>query len=162
MNFPASVTNTQHDHPGQKVLEYLAQLQQHNALLKASLALSQKALARSQKALALSQKENTLQQELITRLQINASNHPSHLLKRAYLSRPVMFLRGLPGMAFHVQDLVIKPTSVEYLLDQWITPDGKTVTDRPPARLHGHHYGPTLQACILHQYFGGGAQQPDH
>ena len=52
MNFLFPVTN---DHSGQKVLEYLAELQQHNALLKESL--------------ALSQKENALQQELTTELQ---------------------------------------------------------------------------------------------
>ena len=69
MNLLSSVSNTQHDHPGQKILEYLAQLQQHNALLKESLALSQKALAQSREALALSQKENALQQELIAKLQ---------------------------------------------------------------------------------------------
>ena len=62
MNFPLSVTNAQHDHPGQKVLEYLALLQQQNALLK-------EALAQSQNALALSQKENALQKELIAKLQ---------------------------------------------------------------------------------------------
>ena len=69
MNLLSSVSNTQHDHPGQKILEYLAQLQQHNALLKESLALSQKALAQSQETLALPQKENALQQEQITQLQ---------------------------------------------------------------------------------------------
>ena len=55
MNLLSSVSNTQHDHPDQKILE--------------SLALSQKALAQSQEALALSQKENALQQELIAKLQ---------------------------------------------------------------------------------------------
>ena len=69
MNPLSSVSNTQHDHPGQKILEYLAQLQQHNALLRESLALSQKALAQSRETLALSQKENALQQEQITQLQ---------------------------------------------------------------------------------------------
>ena len=69
MNLLSSVSNTQHDHPGQKILGDLAQLQQHNALLKESLALSQKALAQSQETLALSQKGNALQQELIAKLQ---------------------------------------------------------------------------------------------
>ena len=62
--------------------------------------------------------------------------------------------------AFHVQDLELKATSVEYLLEQWITPDGKTITASPPANLHGHHYGPTLQAYILHQHFGCAVTQP--
>ncbi len=51
MNFPFPEAN---DHSGQKVLEYLAQLQRHNALLRESL--------------ALPQKENVLQQEQITQL----------------------------------------------------------------------------------------------
>ena len=62
MNLPSSVINAQHGHPGQKVLEHLAQFQKRNALLKESLDLSQKALARSQE-------ENALRQELAARLQ---------------------------------------------------------------------------------------------
>ena len=34
------------------------------------------------------------------------------------------------------------------------------VTAKPPMNLHGHHYGPTLQAYILHQYYGCGVTQP--
>ena len=70
-----------------------------------------------------------------------------------------MTLTALPVL--HRQPIkVIKATSVEYFLDQWITPDGKTVTAKPPVNLRGHHYGPTLQACILHQYYGCGDTQP--
>ena len=78
---------------------------------------------------------------------------------------------------------MIKVTIVKYLLDQWITPDGKTITAKPPANLHGHHYDDTtLLAYILHHYYGcgvptatagmalgywplhlaGGTEQPDH
>ncbi|UYM17702.1 DUF1601 domain-containing protein [Endozoicomonas euniceicola] len=49
MNFPSSVTNAQHGYPGQKVLEYLAQLQQQNAWLKQPLGWSQKEPESSQK-----------------------------------------------------------------------------------------------------------------
>ncbi|UYM17692.1 DUF1601 domain-containing protein [Endozoicomonas euniceicola] len=49
MNFPSSVTNAQHGYPGQKVLEYLAQLQQQNAWLKQPLDWSQKEPESSQK-----------------------------------------------------------------------------------------------------------------
>ncbi|UYM17688.1 DUF1601 domain-containing protein [Endozoicomonas euniceicola] len=49
MNFPSPVTNAQHGYPGQKVLEYLAQLQQRNAWLKQPLDWSQKEPESSQK-----------------------------------------------------------------------------------------------------------------
>ncbi|UYM17686.1 DUF1601 domain-containing protein [Endozoicomonas euniceicola] len=49
MNFPSPVTNAQHGYPGQKVLEYLAQLQQQNAWLKQPLGWSQKEPESSQK-----------------------------------------------------------------------------------------------------------------
>ncbi|UYM17703.1 DUF1601 domain-containing protein [Endozoicomonas euniceicola] len=49
MNFPSSVTNAQHGYPGQKVLEYLVQLQQQNAWLKQPLDWSQKEPESSQK-----------------------------------------------------------------------------------------------------------------
>ena len=62
---------------------------------------------------------------------------------------------------FHVQELTIKTTSFEYLLEQWVTPDGKTITAKPPANLHGHHYGPVLQAYLLHQYHGCSVTQPE-
>ncbi|MBO9495030.1 transposase [Thalassotalea sp. G20_0] len=217
-------------------MDYLAQLQQHNTLLKESLALSQKALA-------LSQKENVLQKKLIARLQAQSVQQQEQITQlqekvevleaetrrlkklppkpdikpdtkppddsdgppgtppatgqgdeagpdgvpKHKVSKPDESTRNQrnqppkpppeksirvpacdvpPGSVwngttpFYVQDLVIKATSVEYLLDQWITPDGKTVTARPTANLHGHHYGPTLQAHIFHQYFGCGVTQP--
>ena len=65
MNFPFPVTS---DHSGQKVLEYLAQLQQHNALLKESLALSQKVNVLQQELTAQLQAQGVQQQEQITQL----------------------------------------------------------------------------------------------
>lgn len=62
---------------------------------------------------------------------------------------------------FHVQELVIQTSSIEYLLEQWVTPDGQTITAKPPASLHGHHYGPMLQAYVLHQYHGCSVTQPE-
>ena len=61
---------------------------------------------------------------------------------------------------FDIQELTIKAASISYLLAQWITPDGKTITAKPPNSLHGHHYGATLQAYILHQYYGCSVTQP--
>lgn len=55
---------------------------------------------------------------------------------------------------FHVQELTINTSSIEYQLEQWITPDRKAVTAKPPVDLHGHHYGLVLQAYVLHQHHG--------
>ena len=62
---------------------------------------------------------------------------------------------------FHVQELTIQASSLQYLLEQWITPDGQTITAKPPADLHGHHYGPFLQSYVLHQYHGCSVTQPE-
>ncbi|MBO9484589.1 hypothetical protein [Salinisphaera sp. G21_0] len=182
-------------------MDYLAQLQQHNTMLKESLALSQKALA-------LSQKENVLQKELIARLQAQSVQQQEQITqlqeKVEVLEADIRRLKKLPPKPdikpdtkppddsdgppgtppatgqgdeadpdgvpkhkvskpdestrnqrkqppkpppeksirvpacdvppgsvwngttpFYVQDLVIKAPSVEYLLDQWITPTGK-------------------------------------
>ena len=62
--------------------------------------------------------------------------------------------------SYDVQDLEIKTSMTRYLLEQWITPDGKTITARPPESTNGHHFGHQLQCLILHQYFGCGVTQP--
>ena len=62
---------------------------------------------------------------------------------------------------FHVQELTIQTSSFEYLLEQWMTPDGQTITAKPPADLQGHHYGPMLQAYVIHQYHGCSVTQPE-
>ena len=62
---------------------------------------------------------------------------------------------------FYVQELAIQTSTVEYLLEQWVTTDGQTITAKPPANLHGHHYGPVLQAYVLHQYHGCSVTQPE-
>ncbi|MGI2030245.1 IS66 family transposase [Endozoicomonas acroporae] len=210
-------------------MEYLAQLQQHNTLLKESLALSQKENILQKELIARLQAQGVQQQEQITQLQEKVEVLEAEIRRLKKLppkpdikpnTKPPDDSDGPPGTPpatgqgdeadpdgvpkhkvskpdestrnqrkqppkpppeksvrvpacdvppgstwngttpFYVQDLVIKATSVEYLLDQWITPDGKTVTAKPPANLHGHHYGPTLQAHILHQYFGCGVTQP--
>jgi len=228
-----STINTQHDHPSQKVLEYLAQLQEQNASLLDALALLQQENALQQELIDKLQAQHevqiTQQQEQITQLKekIEALEAEIRRLKRLppkpdikpnskppddsddssgdppvadqsdeadpnsvpkhKVSKPDETTRNQrkqppkpppeksisvpacdvpPGStwngttAFYVQDLEIKATRVEYLLDQWITPDGKTITAKPPVSLHGHHYGPTLQAYILHQHFGCSVTQP--
>ena len=46
---------------------------------------------------------------------------------------------------FTVQELEIKAKSVRYWLEQWLTPEGKTLSGRLPDSLHVHHFGPELQ-----------------
>ncbi|WP_067518354.1 IS66 family transposase [Endozoicomonas ascidiicola] len=229
MNFLSSSTNVELTHSGKKILEYLAQLQQQNALLQESLALTQKENALQQELISKLQEQHVQQQELITQLQgkvgaleaeirrlkklppkpdikpnskptddsddssddppatdQNDEADPDSVPKRK-VSKPDERTRkqrkqppkpppekSIPVPAidvpsgstwngttpYHVQDLLLKATCVEYRLEQWITPDGKTITAKPPASLHGHHYGPTLQAYVLHQHFGCAVTQP--
>ena len=72
-----------------------------------------------EETLTLSQKNNALQWELTTRLQ---------------------------KQDIQQQEPITQLQEKDEALEQWITPDGKSITARPPASLHGHHYGSTLQA----------------
>ena len=62
--------------------------------------------------------------------------------------------------SFTVQELEIKAKSVRYWLEQWLTPEGKTISGRPPDSLHGHHFGPQLQGFALLQHYGCAVTQP--
>ncbi|WP_145912451.1 transposase [Endozoicomonas montiporae] len=62
--------------------------------------------------------------------------------------------------SFTVQEFEIKAKSVRYWLEQWLTPEGKTISGRPPDSLHGHHFGSQLQAFILLQHYGCAVTQP--
>ncbi|MGI9281601.1 MAG: hypothetical protein ACR2PX_18495, partial [Endozoicomonas sp.] len=62
--------------------------------------------------------------------------------------------------SFTVQELEIKARSVRYWLEQWLTPEGKTISGRPPDSLSGQHFGPQLQAFVILQYHGCGVTQP--
>ena len=62
--------------------------------------------------------------------------------------------------SFTVQELEIKAKSIRYWLEQWLTPEGKTISGRPPDSLHGHHFGPQLQAFVLLQHYGCAVTQP--
>ena len=61
---------------------------------------------------------------------------------------------------FTIQELEVKAKSVCYWLEQWLTPEGKTISGRPPDNLRGHHFGPQLQAFILLQHYGCAVTQP--
>lgn len=45
-------------------------------------------------------------------------------------------------------------------LNNGFTPEGKTISGKPPANLHGHHFGPQLQAYALVQHHGCAVTQP--
>ena len=62
--------------------------------------------------------------------------------------------------SFTVQELEIKAKTVRYWLEQWLTPEGKTISGRPPECLQGHHFGPQLQAFVLLQHYGCAVTQP--
>ncbi len=78
---------------------------------------------------------------------IEASNVPPGSVRHDYAS-------------YSVQELRIEAFSIEYRLAQWKTPDGQIITARPPENLHGHHYGPMIQAYLLYQYHGCSVTQP--
>ena len=62
--------------------------------------------------------------------------------------------------SYTIQELEIKAKSVRYWLEQWLTPEGKTISGCPPESLHGHHFGPHLQAFVLLQHYGCAVTQP--
>ncbi len=41
-----------------------------------------------------------------------------------------------------------------------VDPGGKAISGKPPANLHGHHFGPQLQAYALVQHHGCAVTQP--
>lgn len=61
---------------------------------------------------------------------------------------------------YTVQEMEVKVKTIRYWLEQWLTPEGKTISGKPPANLHGHHYGPLLQAYALVQHHGCAVTQP--
>ncbi len=52
---------------------------------------------------------------------------------------------------FLVQDLVIAASATCYLLERWITPDGRTTPAPLPEGIDGH-FGPELRRFVLMQY----------
>lgn len=62
--------------------------------------------------------------------------------------------------SYIVQELEFKAKTVRYLLEQWLTPEGQTISGRAPDNLHGHHFGPQLQAFVLMQHHGCAVTQP--
>jgi uncharacterized small protein (DUF1192 family) len=59
-----------------------------------------------------------------------------------------------------VQDLIISNWNICYRRQRWETPDGKYIVGRLPDEISGTHFGPTLIAFILYQYYGCHVTQP--
>ena len=55
---------------------------------------------------------------------------------------------------FDVQELVIQVETTRYLLEKWLTPEGRVLTARLPAAVSdGRHFGTMLQSFILYQHY---------
>jgi hypothetical protein len=61
---------------------------------------------------------------------------------------------------FVVQDIVFTRKNTCYRLEQWQTPDGRTLKGKLPDALRGGHFGPTLIAFVLCQYHQNHVTQP--
>ena len=59
-----------------------------------------------------------------------------------------------------VQDLIISNWNICYRRQRWQTPDGKYIVGRLPNEISGTHFGPTLTAFVLYQYYGCHVTQP--
>jgi hypothetical protein len=59
-----------------------------------------------------------------------------------------------------VQDIRLEIKNTMYLLERWQTPDGKTIMGKLPPDVAGSHFGSTLQAFILCQYYHAHVTQP--
>lgn len=70
-----------------------------------------------------------------------------------------------PGSTFNglksytVQGLKISVHNTRYLLEQWLTPDGKIISGQLPPEIDGH-FDNTLKTFILHQYHHCHVTQP--
>jgi predicted transcriptional regulator/uncharacterized small protein (DUF1192 family) len=53
-----------------------------------------------------------------------------------------------------VQDLIISNWNICYRRMRWKTPDGRYIIGSLPDEISGTHFGPTLTAFILYQYYG--------
>lgn len=71
-----------------------------------------------------------------------------------------------PGSAFKgyadflVQELIIKSVTTCYQREQWLTPDGKTITAELDFESAAPHFGPTLCSFILYQYYHAQVTEP--
>ena len=59
-----------------------------------------------------------------------------------------------------VQDLIISNWNICYRRQRWQSPDGRYILGRLPDEILGTHFGPTLAAFVLYQYYGCHVTQP--
>jgi len=60
-----------------------------------------------------------------------------------------------------IQDLLIRANNISYQREIWQSPDGQQkIVANLPAHLQGKHFGETLQAYILQQYYDCAVSQP--
>jgi hypothetical protein len=58
------------------------------------------------------------------------------------------------------QDLIIRANNIEYLLEIWKNSNGEKRVASLPQHLQNTHFGATLKAFIIHQYYECGVTQP--
>jgi hypothetical protein len=61
---------------------------------------------------------------------------------------------------FIVQDLIIGNWNICYRRGRWQTPSGEYIVGQLPQDVSGNHFGSTLRAFILYQYYGCHVTQP--
>ena len=67
----------------------------------------------------------------------------------------------LIGHEKHVrQDFIVQANNIEYVLEIWENPEGEKRVAKLPVHLQHTHFGGTLKAFIIHQYFECGVTQP--
>ena len=67
----------------------------------------------------------------------------------------------LIGHQKHVrQDFIVRANNIEYLLEVWENSQGEKQVAQLPRHLQNTHFGGTLKAFIIHQYFECGVTQP--
>ena len=59
-----------------------------------------------------------------------------------------------------VQDIIISNWNTYYRRQRWQTPSGQYILGQLPEPVAGSHFGPTLRAFILYQYYGCHVTQP--
>jgi Transposase IS66 family len=79
----------------------------------------------------------------------------------------IMRVENIPSNArfkgyrtYRIQELTINVENILYQLERWQLPDGGYVVAKLPPGVSGKHFGPTLQAYVLHQYHHQGVTQP--
>lgn len=60
-----------------------------------------------------------------------------------------------------VQDMLIEAHNIRYQREVWVSPDGgDRIVAQLPTHLRGKHFGETLRAYVLYQYYHCGVSQP--